>query len=98
MAGWLIAWGTKPNCRKTKTRIAQASGARLPINRLFRDEDHGGRSRETEPRLHAYPARPQPGDDPVSEIVARKVIDINAAGTHDPKEIATLAIKQLGLP
>lgn len=37
-------------------------------------------------------------DDPVCEIVARKVIAIDAAGTHDPKQIAGLAVKQLGLP
>jgi hypothetical protein len=37
-------------------------------------------------------------DDPVCEIVARKVIEIDASGTFDPKEIAQLALKQLGLP
>jgi hypothetical protein len=37
-------------------------------------------------------------DDPLCEIVARKVIEIDAAGTHHPEEIAKLAIKQLGLP
>ena len=37
-------------------------------------------------------------NDPVCEIIARKVIEIDAAGTHDPEEIATLAVKQLGIP
>jgi hypothetical protein len=37
-------------------------------------------------------------NDPVCEIVARKVMDIHAAGTHDPEEIANLAAKQLGIP
>jgi len=37
-------------------------------------------------------------DDPVCEIVARKVIEIDKAGTHDPQEIAKLAAKQLGVP
>ena len=37
-------------------------------------------------------------DDPICEIVARKVIEIDAAGTHEPKEIAKLAVKQLGIP
>jgi len=37
-------------------------------------------------------------NDPICEIVARKVIEIDAAGTHDPKEIASLAVKQLGTP
>jgi hypothetical protein len=34
--------------------------------------------------------------DPVCDIVAQKVIEIGATGTHDPKEIAKLAVKQLG--
>jgi hypothetical protein len=37
-------------------------------------------------------------NDPICEIVARKVIEIDAAGTHDPREIARLAVKQLGIP
>ena len=37
-------------------------------------------------------------DDPVCEIVARKVVEIDAAGTHDPEEIASLAVTRLGLP
>jgi hypothetical protein len=37
-------------------------------------------------------------DDPVCEIVARKVIEIDAAGTHEPKDIAKLAFKQLDIP
>lgn len=46
------------------------------------------------------PTRSQPGrlHDPVCEIVARKVMEIVASGTHDPNEIAKLAIDQLGLP
>jgi CheY-like chemotaxis protein len=40
-----------------------------------------------------YPALQKP-----FEIVARKVIEIDAAGTHDPNEIAALAIRQLSIP
>jgi hypothetical protein len=35
-------------------------------------------------------------NDPICEMVARKIISINAAGTRDPNEIAKLAVKQLG--
>jgi hypothetical protein len=35
--------------------------------------------------------------DPISDIVARKVIEIDNAGTHDPREIAKLASKQFGV-
>jgi hypothetical protein len=37
-------------------------------------------------------------NDPVCEIVARKVIEIEKAGTREPQEIAKLAAKQLGIP
>ena len=37
-------------------------------------------------------------NDPICEIVAYKVIEIDKAGTHDPREIAMLAVKQLGIP
>jgi hypothetical protein len=36
-------------------------------------------------------------NDPVCDIVARKVIEIDAAGTRDPKEIARLAARELGI-
>ena len=32
-------------------------------------------------------------NDPLSDFVARKIIEIDAAGTHDPKEIAKLAVR-----
>ena len=37
-------------------------------------------------------------NDPICEIVAHKVIEIDAAGIHDPQEIARLAVKKLGIP
>lgn len=73
----------------------------MPINRRFRD---GKIKPEEVERLHrAFTFTLQSlslvdRDDPVCEIVASKVIEINAAGTHDPKEIAKLAVKQLGIP
>jgi hypothetical protein len=35
-------------------------------------------------------------NDPICEMVARKVIDVHAAGTHEPEEIAKLAVARLG--
>lgn len=35
-------------------------------------------------------------NDPLTEIVARKVIDLGRSGITDPAEIATLAVKALG--
>jgi hypothetical protein len=36
-------------------------------------------------------------NDPVTEIVARKVIEIGATGIRDPTEIARIAVKQLAV-
>jgi hypothetical protein len=36
--------------------------------------------------------------DPVADIVARKIIEADATGISNPKEIAKAAIKKLGLP
>jgi hypothetical protein len=36
-------------------------------------------------------------DDPLAELVARKIIGIDATGVHDATEIAKIAVKQLGL-
>ena len=73
----------------------------MPINRLFRDGKI--RPEEVERLSRAFTFTLQSlslvdRDDPVCEIVARKVIEIDAAGTHDPAEIARLAVKKLGLP
>ena len=36
-------------------------------------------------------------NDPVCDIVAHKVLEVNAAGTHDPKEIAEIVGKHFGI-
>jgi hypothetical protein len=36
-------------------------------------------------------------NDPVTEIVARKIIQVGQSGARDPHEIAGMAIKALGL-
>ena len=36
-------------------------------------------------------------DDPLAEIVARKIIEIGATGVRDAAEIAEIAVKQLGI-
>lgn len=36
-------------------------------------------------------------DDPLADLVARKVIEIGATVVRDPAEISKMAIKQLGL-
>ncbi len=36
--------------------------------------------------------------DPITEIVARKVIEIGQTGVRDPEQLARLAIRELGAP
>jgi hypothetical protein len=36
-------------------------------------------------------------DDPLAEMVAKKVINISQSGVRDPAEIAALTIKELGI-
>jgi hypothetical protein len=73
----------------------------MPINRLFRDGKIPPEEVERLNRAYTFTLRSLSlvdRNDPVCEIVARKVIEIDAAGTHDPKEIARLAVKRLGVP
>jgi hypothetical protein len=37
-------------------------------------------------------------DDPLTELVAKKIIEIGRTGIQDPREISKLAIKELGIP
>ena len=37
-------------------------------------------------------------DDPVTQIIAKKVFEVAQTGIEDPSEISKLAIKQLGIP
>jgi hypothetical protein len=37
-------------------------------------------------------------NDPVTEIVAKKIIEISRTGERDPKRLAALAVDQLGVP
>jgi len=37
-------------------------------------------------------------DDPITRLIAEKIIEIGQTGVRDPDQISKLAIKQLGLP
>ena len=37
-------------------------------------------------------------DDPVTEVLAKKIIEVFKAGDHDPQHVCATVIKQLGLP
>jgi hypothetical protein len=71
----------------------------MPINRLLKDGKFKPEEVERLNRAFAL-ALSLLGlvdrNDPICEMVARKVIDIDAAGTHEPEEIAKLAVARLG--
>jgi hypothetical protein len=73
----------------------------MPINRLFREGKIKPEEVERLNRAFTFTLQSLSlvdRDDPLCEIIARKVIEIDAAGTHDPTEIAKMAAKQLGVP
>jgi hypothetical protein len=37
------------------------------------------------------------GDDPLTELIAKKIFEVGQTGVKDPNEISKLAIKQLGI-
>ncbi len=37
-------------------------------------------------------------NDPLTEIVAKKIIEVSKAGNSNPAQISKLAVKELGLP
>ena len=76
-----------------------AGGTGMPINRLLKEGKFTPEDVERLNRAFAL-ARSRLGlvdrNDPICEIVARKIIEINAAGWHEPNEIAKLAVAQPG--
>jgi hypothetical protein len=71
----------------------------MPINRLFREGKIKPEEVERLNQAFAFTLSVLglvDRNDPICEIVARKILEIDATGTHDPKEIATVAVAQLG--
>lgn len=70
----------------------------MPINRLLRDsklkpDEIKNLNTAFEQALHALSL--VDCNDPLTELVARKIIQIGAAGIHDPARISEIALKQL---
>jgi len=72
----------------------------MPINRLLRDGKIKADEVERLNRAFTFTLSSLSlvdRNDPVCDIIARKVIEVDAAGTHDPKEIAKLVAKEFGI-
>jgi hypothetical protein len=75
-------------------------GAGMPINRLPKDgkvtpEEAQVLSRAFDLALRLLHLLDR--NDPLSELVAKKIIEIGATGVRDASKISTMAVKQLGL-
>jgi len=71
----------------------------VPINRLLKDRKISAEEVERLNRAFSFTLKSLhivDRDDPVSDVIAAKVIEIGKSGVTDPAEIAKLATKQLG--
>lgn len=73
----------------------------MPIRRLLQDSKLDADEMEILTRAFNHALRSlsliDRRDDPLADLVARKVIEIGATVVRDPAEISKMAIKQLGL-
>lgn len=82
-----------------RVTVASGRGGAMPIDRLVKagkvkPEDSERLSRALALALSYLSLVDR--QDPICEIVAQKIVEIDRAGTRDPDEIAKLAVKQLG--
>jgi hypothetical protein len=78
----------------------RAWGTEMPINRLLANSELGPDAIENLNLAFIQALRSLhivDRDDPLAELVARKIIEIDATGVHDAAEIAKIAVKQLGM-
>ena len=73
----------------------------MTIRRLLRDDGLAApEEAERLDRAYLYTLRSLylvDRNDPVTEIVAKAVIEIGATGVRDPTEISKIAVKRLGI-
>jgi len=71
----------------------------MPINRLLEDRKHKPEDVDRLNQAYTFALRSLSlvdRNDPLTELVAMKIIEVGAA-LRDPKEIAALAIKKIGV-
>jgi hypothetical protein len=72
----------------------------MPINRLLKGRSFTPEEAERLNRAYGFALlklRLVDRNDPIVDIVAKKIIDIGTTGAGDAEEIADTAIKQLGV-
>ena len=70
----------------------------MPINRLLQGSALGSEEVERLNRAYTHALRSLhlvDRNDPIVDMVAKKIIEVGATGISDPEQISKLAIKQL---
>jgi hypothetical protein len=76
-------------------------GGRMTIHRILQNTPFGPEDIKLLVSAHERTLRKlglKDRNDPLTEMVAKTIIEIRQTGISDPVEISQLAIKQLGLP
>ena len=87
---------------RSTVRFAAEQGSKgMPINRLLKDSKLEPEKVERLNRAYSYALRKLrlvDRDDPIVDIIAKKIIEVGAAtGARDAEHIAAAAIEQLGV-
>jgi hypothetical protein len=72
----------------------------MPIRRLLQDRELEPDEMDILARAFDHALRSLSlvdRDDPLAEMVARKIIEVGTIGVRDPAEISRIAVKQLGI-
>jgi hypothetical protein len=81
--------------------FGMSTGTGMPIERLLKDSKLKPEEAERLRRAYACALRSLclvDRNDPLTELVARKVIEIGATGVSDPLEISEIVIRMFGNP
>ena len=87
-------------CRLSRAGRALVPGKEMTIDRLLKDSKLTPKEIERLNRAYAFALRSLhlvDRDDPLTEMIAKKVVEIGADVELDPSEIAEIARKQLGV-
>jgi hypothetical protein len=73
----------------------------MPINRFLKQSSFGAEEQALVKVAYEKALRDLhlvDRNDPVTEIVAKKIIEISRTGVRDPAQISARAVKELGIP
>jgi hypothetical protein len=75
-------------------------GTEMPINRVLKDSKLGPEEVKRLNAAYTYALRSLSlidRNDPLTEMIARKIIEVGETGVNDPLEISAIVIRKLGI-